>query len=398
MNNINTLEEWYKNALSISSPLLIKPVVSRDIVVFIHNTLKNNLGTESFNLQIGKDIALEKSSWINQLLANKNHVGSFGALRQISELLDYANTLDYKISNEIKNLSKNPRGLRAFLYELYIFRILDLSNVPNKKKVTDGRQEIEGTCIINGIEFLFECRKIFLPKINELDIMKRLANIFYLKMKAINKAVAMMCCITLKRPISGNHMSVFKEKISRFFKNLNDSQGFASIDYVDDDEVGTFKVSDYNEASLIEARELLNYDMIFYSTLHSVGEKIHVRGKIEFFFKLAHSVIYKKFESALKEKRRQHKTSEYKNKIIFIDTEVFPGLDMEIFNSVTSFDINAIEKLHDKVDRESILCITRRIYSEEKPIVLVDVIYPPGLEVQGKYLQSIFRLSPISKL
>jgi len=114
MTIINTLEEWHKNAVLISSPLLIKPIIARSKIDFIHKTMKNCFGEKFFNLKTGTDILLDKSLWINQLLANKDHIGSIGALIQISELIEYADKIDSSVNQEIKRISKNYRNLRSF--------------------------------------------------------------------------------------------------------------------------------------------------------------------------------------------------------------------------------------------------------------------------------------------
>ncbi|WP_147320766.1 MDR/zinc-dependent alcohol dehydrogenase-like family protein [Hymenobacter lapidiphilus] len=114
MTSINTLEEWYKNALLISSPLLISAKLSRDKVEFIYEQLKFGFGEKFFYLKIGIDIPLDKAIWIHQLLANMNHLGSIGALYQISLLIQYTSTLERNIYNEISRVKKNPRNLRTF--------------------------------------------------------------------------------------------------------------------------------------------------------------------------------------------------------------------------------------------------------------------------------------------
>jgi hypothetical protein len=397
MPTVNALEEWYKNALSISSSLLIRPVVLREDVVFIYEALKKCFGSEFFNLIVGKEVSFDKSIWINQLLANKNHVGCIGALFQLSELIIYADSLGGNIKDEIKKNSKNPRNLRSFFYELFVFKILDLNSVENRKKIFVGNQEIEGICNIKGVEFLFECRKIFLPRTNDLDTFKQIMTFLYLKGKEMNKVAGMICGIKLNRPVQGNQKVAFKEKIEKFFKALNDSEGFSSIDYTDNDNAGVFRVFDYTPASLIEARELSNYDILFCAIPQGeVRGKIHLRLGIEGFFKVGHDAIYKKLESALKEKKNQHKNSIYDKKIVFIDSEVFPGLDMDIFHMDSSYDADSIRRLHNKIDAKNILCITRRIYTKAKPEILTDVFFPPELEAQAKYLQKMFNVNLVS--
>ncbi|MBO3270458.1 hypothetical protein [Hymenobacter defluvii] len=391
MTSINTLEEWHKNALSISSPYLIKAIVSREKISFIYNELKNGFGEKFFRLKIGIDTPLDKTIWINQLLANKNHLGSIGALYHIALLIQYANTLEANIINDIKRLKNNPRNLRTFFYELFIFNILDRSNIPNQKKIVIGDQEIEGICTINGKQFLFECRKVFMPRIEDLDIKKRLMEVFYLKSKTMNKGIGIICGIRMTRPIISSYRQSFEEKISTFFENFNKSDGFNKINYVIEDETGLFNAINYDEASLIEAKGLKKYDVLFYlSPTGNKGNMVHLVGGTQGVFEVTQTALYKKLENILKEKKKQHKNSIYKHKIIFIDTEIFPGLELDLFQTETSFDEEMLKNVYNKVCRDTILIITRRIYQKETPEIKVAAIYTKALESEANYLLSNF--------
>ncbi|PJJ61002.1 hypothetical protein CLV45_2439 [Hymenobacter chitinivorans DSM 11115] len=320
-----------------------------------------------------------------------NHLGSIGALYHIALLIQYAHTLESNIYDEIRRIKNNPRNLRTFFYELFIFNILDKGKIENKKKFTVGLQEIEGTCIINGKIFLFECRKVFMPKIEELDIKKRLMEVFYIKSRKINKGIGMICGIKMTRPITGNYRQSFEEKISTYFDNFNKHTGFNEIDYTVEDRTGTFTATNYNEASLIEAKEIKNYDVLFYlSPKENKGEMIHLIGGTQSMFQVPQTAIYKKLENILKEKKKQHINSIYKNKIIFIDTEIFPSLDMDIFQTETSFDVDMLKNVYNKVCRDTILIITRRIYHKEEPEIKVAAVYTKALESEANYLLSRF--------
>ncbi len=71
-------------------------------------------------------------------------------------------------------LKKAPEGLRNFFFELFIYQCLDAKHIPNIKKPIINNQELEGICVLNGEQYLFECRKAFLPNIEVIDILRRL--------------------------------------------------------------------------------------------------------------------------------------------------------------------------------------------------------------------------------
>ena len=389
---INTLEEWHKNMLQISSPLLIRPVIKREVIDFIYRELKGCFGEKFFNIKQNTDMPLEKSLWINQLLANKKHLGSIGALNHIALLIEYAKNSDKKLYQEIIRLKKNPRNLRTFFFELFIYNLLDTNKIINNKKPVINNQELEGTCELNDNIFLFECRKVFMPKIDELDIIKRLLEVFFLNKTKINKPIGMICGIKMKRPIKSVFRNSFEEKINTFFLKFNSSNNFDTIDYTITDEAGTFKVCNYSKEALIEAQEIIKYDALFYLIPEESKSNItYLRGASQGNFQVAQTEIYKKIESILKEKRKQHQKSPIKNQIIFIDTEIFPGLDLDVFQTDTSLDINMLKKSHNNTHKESILCITRRIYTKLTPEIQTLVIYPKYFDREVNHLMSCFK-------
>ncbi|RFP65968.1 hypothetical protein D0N36_05730 [Hymenobacter lapidiphilus] len=186
-----------------------------------------------------------------------------------------------------------------------MFYLLDKAKIYNKKKLTIGTQEIEGLCTINNKTFLFECRKVFMPRIEELDIKKRLMEIFYLKSRKINKGIGMICGIKMNKPIISKYRHSFEEKISTYFDEFNKSNSFDRINYSIEDETGIFSACSYDEASLIEAKELKNYDVLFYlSPQGNKGDMVYLTGGTQSIFQVSQTTIYKKLESILKEKKK----------------------------------------------------------------------------------------------
>lgn len=334
--SINLLNSWQKNTYLISSPLSIIQKVSRNKVSFIYDTLLSFFGEKYFEIKPYSDKPIEKISWLFSLLSNNNHIGCIGALYELVKLIQYSKTLDESIQKELHDLKKNPQNLRAFFFELFIYNLLDKNRIPNKKKTLVGRQVIEGSFIISNNEYLFECRKVFMPKIQELDIMRRLMTDFWQYGKTMKKGMGMICTINLKRPLSGRHRSHFETRIKQYFEDFNKLTHLSKnkIDYFVEDEFGDFKAIDYDEATLIEVEELKKYDILFYiiPPIIPIPEQPNRYGvKIICNFSVYQSKIYKKLENVLKEKKEQHKNSPFKNKILFIDSETLPEFHMGLF-------------------------------------------------------------------
>ena len=250
----NLLNEWYKEVKLISSPLVIKPLFKQEKADYIYNTLLSFLNEEYFQINEYEDKPIEKISWLFSLLTNSKHLGCINALYEVAELMTYSKTLIPTIQQELQDLKKNPQNLRTFFFELYTYKLLDDCGISNNKKIVVGNQVIAGTCNILNTEFLFECRKIFMPNIQDLDVLRRLMKDFVSSIQnKIKGGIGMICTITLKRPITGKHRSSFHQKIDTYFSKLNSLRRYnIIIDYTIEDEMGTFKAINYNQADLIE--------------------------------------------------------------------------------------------------------------------------------------------------
>jgi hypothetical protein len=306
-------------------------------------------------------------------------------------LIAYSKTLDDSIQKELQQLKRNPENLRTFFFELYIYRLLDL-NIANAKKVVSGNQVLDGTCELAGRTFLFECRKAFLPKIQELDVKRRILTDIWLMSQKYPVGIGMICTIKLNRPVVGVHHSDMRETLSGFFKKLSEIKGPVSIQYKHAGDYGAFSAIDYDEASLIEIQATKDFDVLYYVVPPKMpvrGIPDHYQAKIACNFSVSQFQIIKKLESLLKEKKKQHRGSTFQNKIIFLDSESLPEFHMNIFQNGEMYDLEMIRQAYNKVGLKDILCIIRRFYNNEGPFLLVDVIAPPHLEDAGEKLQAM---------
>lgn len=388
----NLLTEWYREAMAMSSPMAITRQYDRKKVEFIYQTLCDFFGLSFFGVNGGSDKAIDKISWLFGLVSTNKSIPCYHALYDVCLLIEYSKTLDESIQKEMKQLKKNPENLRAFFFELFIYRLFDFNGVANDKKVVSGNQVLEGTCELDGETFLFECRKAFLPKIHELDIMRRILTDIWLLGQEFPLGVGMICTIKLTRPIAGIHLSDMREKLRGYFKKLSEIKSRVTIKYTHGGEYGVFSAIDYDEASLIEIQSKKDYDILYYVNppkLPVPGVADLYRARISCNFFVSHSQLYKKLETMLKEKKRQHRNSVFQNKIIFLDSESLPEFHMNIFQNDSMFDLDMIRQAYNKVGLKDILCIVRRSYNNEGPFVQADVIAPDHLQDAAKMLQSM---------
>lgn len=388
----NLLSEWYQEAQVISSPFAIRTQFPRARVDFIYLTLKDFFGLSFFGVNAGTNKAIDKISWLFGLLSTNKSIPCYHALYDICQLIGYSKTLDDSIQKEMTQLKRNPENLRAFFFELFIYRLFDLNAVVNAKKVVSGNQVLEGTCELDGKTFLFECRKAFMPKIHELDVLRRILTDIYLLGQEFPLGVGMICTIKLTRPVSGAHLTDMRTKLRGFFKKLSEIKSRVTIQYTHGGEFGVLAAIDYDEATLIDIQAKKDYDILYYVEPPRIpvpGIPDLYRARISCNFSVAESQVYKKLETMFKEKKRQHRNSPFENKIIFLDSESLPEFHMNIFQNDSMYRPEMIQQAYTKAGLKDILCIVRRSYNNEGPLVLADVIAPAHLQVAASALKSM---------
>ena len=390
----NLLSEWYQEAHALSSPFAFKTYYPRGKVDFIYKSLQGFFGLSFFGVSAGTDKAIDKISWLFGLVSTNKSIPCYHALYDVCLLIEYSKTLDDSIQKEMKQLKKNPENLRAFFFELFIYRLFDLNCVSNAKKVVSGNQVLEGTCELDGKTFLFECRKAFLPKIHELDVMRRILTGIWILGQEFPLGIGMICTIKLTRPVAGIHLSDMTEKLRGFFKRLSEIKSRVKIQYTHGGEFGILSAIDYDEASLIDIQAKKDYDVLYYvkpPRIPAPGVPDFYRARISCNFSITQSQVYKKLEAMFKEKKRQHRNSPFQNKIIFLDSESLPEFHMNIFQNDSMYNLEMINKAYTKAGLKGILCIVRRSYDADGPFVLADVIAPNHLQDAAGTLKSMLQ-------
>jgi len=177
-----------------------------------------------------------------------------------------------------------------------------------------------------------------------------------------------------------------------FFEEYNKLPEVHTIDYLIEDEYGIFKAINFDQAEFIEAKAGKVYDVIFTVEPPAVlipGVLNRARAGATSRFSISQSKIYKKLESALREKKKQHKNLPFKDKIVFIDSETFPEFQMSLFQNDFLFEIEEVRKVCDRMAMQGIVCLIRRQYLEERPLIKVDFLYRDEHELVVKQLTEL---------
>lgn len=337
-------------------------------------------------------MASNKISWIISLVSNHQHISCIHALADICLLIHYCKTLNSSLQKEMRNLKKSPENLRTFFFELFIYRALDINNIANSKKPIVGNQVLEGVFMVGNKEWLFECRKVFMPRIHELDIKTRLMRDIYKYAQTQQYGRGMICRISINKPMKGAHRSNLLEKIKRYFHALNADNKSFKIDYTDTDEFGTFTAVNYNDATLVEIKSRREYDIL----LVVIPPKIPVPGipdyyavKIDSNFSVDRSIVYEKLEIILKEKKEQHRNAPYTRKLLFLDNEIIPEFQWPLFQHESMYDPEKVRVVYKKLQLDFVVCILLRTYNDHGPYITADIIYPENYEEEISQIKQI---------
>jgi hypothetical protein len=329
----NLLTTWYEHTMYTSSPLQIKPFTSREKIEFIYKSFSEHFGLSYFDVIVGQDRSETEIPWIFTFLASKDNIGSIGGLYLAATLCNYLTSLDLDFQKKFKRLKGSPEQMRTFFFELFTYYCLDKNKIPNQKKVLDGIQELEGIFTINKKTFLFECRKAFIPRRDDLDILRRLVSQLNQSVQKITKYLpnGMLWQIKFKKNSqisAGNLINKITKAVDQFIDKLNNWEGIPEIQYHHELEVGSFMASDYTDADYLEITAKTDYDILL--TVKPSSEPGRTIANIMANFSVFRSKIYKKLESTIREKKRQHEKSKHRYQVILIDNEEFPEFNMTI--------------------------------------------------------------------
>jgi len=361
----NLLEHWKMECYIISSPIQIQAKIERKVVDRIYNTLCEFFGLNYFRPQ-RRATPIHKANWLHALVANHQSIGCIKALEDIVSLLDYSRSLPEEIQKMLAVLKGNPDNLRSFFFELFTFRMLDFNKVPNLKKVFEGQQEKEGVCTIGGLDFLFECKKLYMPHIEKLDIRKAVLSEIVLQLQHLKFGTGIIIYAKFKEPVDNSIKDIFRDKIQNFVNGLNRRTSISQINYHDESQHGTLSVINYSEADAFEMENLKKDWDVYFKLVPppimtpGIPAKFIAHGDTK--FSIERSKVTDKLIAALKQKRKQHQSSAFENRIFFFDSESFPEVRMGLFQYENMLDANAIQEYMNQSSSKDLLCIINRRY------------------------------------
>jgi hypothetical protein len=396
MQTRELLTEWHeKSSLYLASDLLLKPHIERDKLDFIRDTLITEFDEDYFQLHPGREMSSEEINWIKSLLLVPERLSAVKALLEIALQLRYCKRYP-TLYKEFKRLRSNPRNLRSFFFELFIYKTLEDAKIPMDKKAKRGKQELEGFCRIYGKEFLFECKLPYIPGLEGLFLVQRLMGDFHLHGTQKTPANGYIAAVYIQWPWTDEHREGLGQKIRRFYERLPHG-GQLDIKYDDPGTLGRLEVRSFTAERLSELEKENIADVIYYTapTDEITGNGfVHMRAKVIGKFNILRDKLYKKLESILTTEKEQHPLDQFPLKILFLGSESFPEFQFGLFQHEDMYDLNRIVAMCNTLELGCIVCFVRKYYQNNDPYMGIDVIAPTELLAEAQLIKHIFDSLP----
>ncbi len=370
---MNLLDEWKKEFNWISSNLNPNKKCDRNDIERLVNIFLQYFGKEYFEISLEQNRTLEKTNWIFELLQQKD-LSSLIALHEIGNLVKYLETLDEAIQKKLFSSVKSYKEFQNLLFEIYTYRLLDYNRITNEKKVWRGNQELEGTCKIGEKEFIFECRKSYSYDFGKLDALRSILK--QIPVEINKKGVSMVGYIVIKRNYKGAKQKIF-DALKKYSDQINSPVFNVPFCYSDGD--CEFKTMPYSESLYMEWRSLQEQgklDIIIKVSppfMKCPDNLNYYPVEIIKRFFVTQEMVTKKLLETINKKRKQHKASKDKNRLIFIDNEMGRNFRLPLIWNESSIDEKAIQRELNKKDTKDVVCIIIRNYLVTPPKVSIKV-------------------------
>lgn len=375
----NHLEEWKLTHYWSSADLnLSSKRYKRKSVEILYGRLRKAL-PEKFYQANSRFLDSHKSNWIHSLLAQQNHLPSIIALDDFVTLIEYIHQKGGILLKTLNSHLYRYDRLRDFLFEVYIYRLLELSGISFEPKKQIKNREVEGVCTIGGLEFLFECKKIYMPDVEWWNLVRYLFFQVDEKIQTSNNLRAAKDGLigVIKLNITDDNekqikkiKAAYTERINSFFKEFNKSK-YNSVQYKhnDPEKYGIFEIVDYSPEKFKEYQDNAEtYNILFKITpppILSTVSMNHYRGVTYQHFGFKQEEVIEKFKNALAKKLNQ--LADTTRRIFFFESESTNDLSkLDLFKMPSMFDESKIMPIiGDKLRPDDILCIILKKYGND---------------------------------
>lgn len=374
----NLLTEW-KLTCDVHSTSLITTNeyhLARCDVDFVYNVLIDFFGIHYFDIKVIDENKKLKLNWLHSLLIQPNIFACIAKLYEVAISLKSLSSEKRKIYENYKN---DPQHLQNFLFEQFVCRLLSKNGFSTTTEFKEINTPIDVLATFHGITFNCECKKLYVNRIKELTAKFQLLEFLTMKIKNLVKVQGIIGTIKLNKNLDlkphdskflDNWINESIDKLNLIFKNLESHYNYKNFNESSNSEWGEIVIVEYSDfnKSRIEAEG--NYDLIFYidDNLRSNFIQTELSAKVETTFSVLQSEITGKIINTIIQARNQHQYSRFQNKMIFIDSEMLPDINVPLFINDQMLDIESTQIAILKEARENeIVCLIQRNYMKNIP-------------------------------
>jgi len=325
---------------------------------------------------------IDGSNWLFDLLRHPTIRGPVFQIFQIAIIIDHFNKSNPSILFPLKRNfeANNYDQFRSYFFELYTFYLLDISNIPNNKKVFENKNELEGTCRILNQEFLFECRKVYHIDISIFRTLQFIESVFY---KQLENKLSNIYSFALigkdDKELKLNYERQLKNYLNRL-KKYNSAKAEV-LNYPNEKDI-LFSIQPYSKENELISNQYLKDKGNYYSIYCSTPSFVKSFGINNVQFSASAKISSSKEKildvliERIREKRKKRSNSSYPFRIYFFENEEYMGLDLplidpDFFNEYTR---DKLQKYIESKSTNDIICIIcKNSYIDETPKTFVEI-------------------------
>lgn len=373
MTTTNVMTEWKKELTYQSSNLNPEKWCKREDIERVESILLKYFGEDFFIRSNNRSTSDDETHLVIWLLVQKTKT-SLTSLFEIAFLLEYSYHLKDEIQKELKANVNNSEQFQNRLFEIYTYKLLDYNRVKNKKGTSKGNQKLEGHCVINSKEFLFECRKSYSVSKNISKDIKDIIDILHKSIKKVRGEREFIGYLKIKE-LSGRTKQEITEIFKKYIRQLSSPSGF--IRAYHECKHMKFETKLHNQENFIEYNSI-NEDKLIKFRFFSKKAN-YKNGVSEYGFEVRPQIsvkqdkITEKLIRTIDKKRHQHIASKDENRIIFIDCEINNYLKFPLLMDEKMIEEEKIQCHLEKKNTKDIVVIILRNYIPIKPIIKIKV-------------------------
>lgn len=366
LGRINLLQAWHNDALTYSSHLAIKPLYNRDVVNRVYSVLDSFFPSSFFDYTFGKDEALRKIGLIKRLLLNPKNPALVIALKEVSDILCYAEKSQPTLWENLKKQKDNPDQFQATLYEAFIAsRFERLGHTYRTDEAPEGKP-IDGRVNLGNRLCRIECKMQFAPKRDEFDVLRRSVDELLMAVGESGVGGGFGIVLRIHRPATPRCIESVRVIVRKIFakyeingyqftdREVLESPG-AEIEVL---PLGAIDSGERSTDSVFVARLEANPQGFTSADIKSAPIEL------QSLFFYSKKDVMAKLQDVIKKARKQHRKRGLDKLIICIDSQELPDFQLGMFQGINMLEDSLIRADVLNLIGDSALIITRRIYHE----------------------------------